>query len=144
MKWNQNKSIMLSRIAVYVCMGLLLAVWGMAPWLITLLLRLRAPELFPLRPLFLLSVYALSVPAAAALCGLYRLLGNIAAARVFLAENVGILRRLSWYCFAAALLCLASAFYWLPFLVVGGAAAFMGLILRVVKNVFAVRVFLFV
>lgn len=52
-------------------------------------------------------------------------------------ENVSILRLLSWCCIAAGLVCLFSALYYMPFLIVSAAAAFVGLILRVVKNVFA-------
>ena len=75
--------------------------------------------------------------AAAALYGLWRLLRNISEGEVFIPENVSILRLLSWCCIAAGLVCLFSALYYMPFLIVSAAAAFVGLILRVVKNVFA-------
>lgn len=78
-----------------------------------------------------------AVPAAAALYGLWRLLRNISEGEVFIPENVSILRLLSWCCIAAGLVCLFSALYYMPFLIVSAAAAFVGLILRVVKNVFA-------
>lgn len=142
MKWNHNQSIRLSRAAVYLCMGLWVAVCGTAPWLLPLALRLWAPALLFRRACFLMSLYALAVPAAIALWELHCLLQNIGAAKVFLPQNVKLLRGLSWCCFLAALLSGVSAFYWLPFLAVAGAAAFMGLILRVVKNVFAEAVFL--
>ena len=74
---------------------------------------------------------------AAALYGLWRLLRNISEGEVFIPENVSILRLLSWCCIAAGLVCLFSALYYMPFLIVSAAAAFVGLILRVVKNVFA-------
>ena len=75
--------------------------------------------------------------APAALYGLWRLLRNISEGEVFIPENVSILRLLSWCCIAAGLVCLFSALYYMPFLIVSAAAAFVGLILRVVKNVFA-------
>ena len=62
---------------------------------------------------------------------------NISEGEVFIPENVSILRLLSWCCIAAGLVCLFSALYYMPFLIVSAAAAFVGLILRVVKNVFA-------
>ena len=80
---------------------------------------------------------AAPAPAAAALYGLWRLLRNISEGEVFIPENVSILRLLSWCCIAAGLVCLFSALYYMPFLIVSAAAAFVGLILRVVKNVFA-------
>ena len=69
--------------------------------------------------------------------GCARRCGNISEGEVFIPENVSILRLLSWCCIAAGLVCLFSALYYMPFLIVSAAAAFVGLILRVVKNVFA-------
>ncbi|MFR1758596.1 MAG: DUF2975 domain-containing protein, partial [Christensenellaceae bacterium] len=42
----------------------------------------------------------------------------------------------SWCCFGACLICFASSFYCLPILLIAIAAGFMGLIVRIVKNVF--------
>ena len=39
-------------------------------------------------------------------------------------------------CFAVAAVCLASSLYYQLFLLVAACAAFMGLLLRVIKNVF--------
>ena len=108
-----------------------------APWLFRLLIRLRVQDLAGKFELFLVSTYTAAVPAAAALYGLWRLLRNISEGEVFIPENVSILRLLSWCCIAAGLVCLFSALYYMPFLIVSAAAAFVGLILRVVKNVFA-------
>lgn len=77
------------------------------------------------------------MPAAITLWGLRRLLRNIGAGAVFIAENTSILRCISWCCIAAGLVYLASALYYMPFLVLSAAAAFVGLLLRVVKNAFA-------
>ncbi|MBQ2868015.1 MAG: DUF2975 domain-containing protein, partial [Firmicutes bacterium] len=55
--------------------------------------------------------------------------------QVFTDENVSLLRRISWCCFLAALITLISSRFYLVFGLIGIAAAFMGLILRVVKNV---------
>ena len=67
---------------------------------------------------------------------LWLLLKNIKNGRVFIPDNVRYLRIVSWCCTAAAVLCLASAAYYLPFIFVAIAAAFMSLIVRIVKNVF--------
>ena len=54
-------------------------------------------------------------------------------------QNVTALRRISWCCTWAAMLCLPTgAVVGLPFIfAVGLAAGFMALIVRVVKNAFA-------
>ena len=49
---------------------------------------------------------------------------------------MALLRAVSWCCAAVAAVCLLSAGYYLPFLVAAMAAAFMALIVRIVKNVF--------
>ncbi|NLB53899.1 MAG: DUF2975 domain-containing protein, partial [Syntrophomonadaceae bacterium] len=46
-------------------------------------------------------------------------------------------RRISWSCFLGAVIALVSVFYYNSWLFVAVAAAFMGLIVRVLKNVFA-------
>ena len=64
-------------------------------------------------------------------------LSALAAGQVFVSANVARLRRVSWCCMAACLLCLVSAWYYLPWLLVAVAAGFMALIVRIVKNCFA-------
>ena len=134
MNWSKDKSLALSTFCVYLFLFLLFGVAAGAPWLYPLLL-FRFPQ--SMIPLLLASTYAACVPAFVALWGLRRLLCNIRAARVFVAENVAVMRRLSWCCIAAGLVFLASSLYYVPFLVLSAAAAFAGLILRVMKNVFA-------
>ena len=46
------------------------------------------------------------------------------------------LRSVSWYCIWVALICLVSCVCYVPFVFVAIAAAFMALIVRIVKNVF--------
>lgn len=81
-------------------------------------------------------LYLGSVPAYLLLYDLYRLLGSLEQGKVFTPENVARLRRVSWYCAAAALLCLAGAVTWQMLLILTVAAGFMALIVRAVKNVF--------
>jgi Flp pilus assembly protein TadB len=78
-----------------------------------------------------------AVPAAYLLYSLFRLLRRIETGQVFTADNVELLRRISWSCFAGAIIALISLFYYYPWVFVAVAAAFMGLIVRVVKNVVA-------
>lgn len=136
MNWNKDKSIHLSKFCVYLFMVILVVVCVLAPQLFRGLLEIRGESMAKL-PLFLATVYLTAIPAAAALWDLRSLLCNISCGDVFLQGNVTILRRLSWYCFAAGVIFFAAGFFYLPFFLLSIAAAFVGLILRVVKNVFS-------
>ena len=89
---------------------------------------------------YTVSLAAFAVPAYAALVQLYRLLQRLSRGEVFVAGNVRCLRIISWCCFAAAVVFAASSLYSLSWTVLTVAALFGGLILRVVKNVFAAAV----
>lgn len=137
MNWNEDKSVKLSKICVYLCMVIFAGVCIGAPWLFRYLVIEVQGEPWQLVPMFLTTVYLGAVPAAAALWDVRKMLLNIGHGEVFEKKNVQILRRLSWYCIAAGGICLVSMLYYPPFLMFAIAAFFIGLILRVVKNVFA-------
>lgn len=69
---------------------------------------------------------------------LFKLLNNISKKIVFVKENVNMLRLISWCCFIAA----AMLFFWgfmcliEVILLAGFTIGFMGLVLRILKNVF--------
>lgn len=89
----------------------------------------------------IMTVCYICLPAAlAALYSLIRLLKNILDGEIFIHGNVLHLRLLSWYCAAVALITLAAGYFYLPFYLVGLAAVFFTLILRVIKNVFAAAI----
>lgn len=71
----------------------------------------------------------------AELFSLDRLLANIRKKDVFINRNVKHLRVISWCSFAVSVILFISGVYYLLFLLIAVAAAFFGLILRVVKNV---------
>ena len=139
--WNQDMSVKLSRICtrVIIVLALILAV------LLPLICFadffqgrfLIAPDLV----LLLMPVYyAFCVPALIALVSLDRLLTSVSRNEVFTQGNVRKLRIISWCCFAAALILLASSFVSVVFFALAVLAAFFGVILRVVKNLFAAAV----
>lgn len=70
-----------------------------------------------------------------ALASLIKMLFNIKAERTFIPANVTALRVISWCCFIVAALCFVGANVYLSLGFVSVAAGFVGLILRVVKNV---------
>lgn len=139
--WNKDKSITLSRI--------LLAVFAAALVLLDLLclyvavsgrpLALRLAAFFSRSKIlqFTACAYLCSVPGFWLLCSMNTLLKHIQSASVFTMENVKLLRRVSYCCFAAALICLVFAIAGILSLsIIAVAAGFVGLIVRIVKNVF--------
>lgn len=136
MNWNENKSVAFSRLCTALFAVLLAAVDVGAGWMYPVAAQLLAPG--QCIALFLLF-YLCSVPAWAALWGLWSLLGNLKRGRVFIPENVRQMRRVSWCCFIVSALCLTGTVtVGMPLaeLVLAAAAAFMGLIVRIVKNAF--------
>lgn len=136
MKWSRDNSIILSKVCIVAFVGVSILCAACLPNVLDGIVRRRGWDMTE-RSYFLASFYSLLVPAAIALGCLYRLLMNIGRDEVFVDANVKCLRRISWACYLAAAICLASVFYYPPFVMPAAAAGFMGLILRVVKNVFA-------
>ena len=67
---------------------------------------------------------------------LNKLKKNIGSEKVFIDENVKLLKILSYCCFAIAVVTLIFARFRILVFVITFAAAFIGLILRVIKNCF--------
>lgn len=135
--WNEEKSIRLSRVivmifalailAVDVCAALLCL--GKMPLLGTLLEKPGQIAAFAL------CTYACSVPGYLLLWDMNRLLKNLQQQKVFIPENVSFLRTVSYCCFAASAVCFGCAVKIPALLSVTVAAGFVGLIVRIVKNV---------
>ena len=132
MKWNNDRSLLLSRVCVWVFTVLLAALLLTAPWFWNWILWRSS-----VRMVYIGVTYASGVPAAVVLFCLHRLLRNISEEEVFIQENVRSLRIMSWCLMAAALVYLVGSLFDWYLVVLAAAAAFVGLILRVVKNVFA-------
>ncbi|MGS0763427.1 DUF2975 domain-containing protein [Syntrophomonas curvata] len=135
--WNGKKSITLSKLCILLFLGLLIATVVSAPWLTHWFVNFSQAGLKETESYFLATIYVGFFPAAYLLCSLLCLLRRIDAGRVFVAGNVELLRRISWSCFVGSGIALVSVFYYFPWFFVAVAAAFMGLIVRVVKNIFA-------
>lgn len=135
--WNDKKSIKLSKLCILLFMSVLVVTAFFAPWLTQWFLGFSRAELKGTAPFFLATIYVGCVPVAYLLYSLLRLLRRIEADQVFITDNVEGLRHISWSCFAGAGIGFVSAIYYFPWVFVAVAAAFMGLIVRVVKNVVA-------
>lgn len=135
--WSSKQSITLSKLCILLFMVLLIVTVVFAPWLTRWFLDFSRAELSGTENFFVATIYAGSIPSAYLLVNFLRLLRRIESGQVFIAENVERLRRISWSCFIGAAIALASVFYYVPWLFLAVAAAFMGLIVRVVKNIVA-------
>ncbi|HHX77155.1 MAG TPA: DUF2975 domain-containing protein [Firmicutes bacterium] len=135
--WDDKKSLFLSKVFLFLFISGLIGVIVTAPWLTRWFLDFSRAELKGTRPFFLATIYGGAIPAGILLYNLLGLLKRIEKEQVFIAKNVDCLRRISWSCFAGALIAIISTFYYFPWIFVAIAAAFMGLIVRIVKNVLA-------
>lgn len=138
MNWSKDRSIRLSKVCTVLIGLVLAALCVLSPWSRLFSVQLVYKDLTINWYTVTLVVFA--VPAYTALVSLYRLLNNISRGEVFVQVNVRCLRIISWCCFGAAAVFLASSLYSTSWVVLTVAALFGGLVLRVVKNVFAAAV----
>ncbi|MCL2120733.1 MAG: DUF2975 domain-containing protein [Clostridiales bacterium] len=133
--WTKPRSLLLSRVFVVLFLLALAAGSLGLPWLLRWYAGYAGRGAMDLMPV-MLSLWACAIPAFIALLHLGRMLKHIAEGRVFINENVKALRVISWCCFIVALVFSVFFFYYVLGLILAILAAFAGLILRVVKNVF--------
>ena len=140
--WDDAKSITLTKFCVLLLAAASAALTLGGPWLLTWITHTYHRELLQstagITTLWGLS-YLCAALAFGMLYNLYRFLQRLEHARVFVAQNVTALRRISWCCAGAAAICLPGGLaLQLPFaLALGVAAGFMALLVRVIKNAFA-------
>ena len=135
--WSDQKSIILTRAVVAGTIAGCGIMTVSGPWLTRWMVSAHA--LPPASgPVLLGMGYVCAVLAFVMLVSLYKFLRRIEAGAVFVPANVTALRRISWCCAGAAVLCLAAVFIcYRPFAVLAAAAGFMALLVRVLKNAFA-------
>lgn len=133
--WTKSKSLLLSRIMTLAFFLLLVIGTLFLPHMVRGYIELSGKTQDIYMPL-LVTLYASVPPAAALLVCLYRLLHYIGRGEVFTEKNVFLLRVISWFCFIIAVIYGVFCFRYVLAILIGAAAAFVGIILRVVKNVF--------
>lgn len=142
MQWNDRKSILLSQISVYLFAAIALGITCTGPWFVDWFIAFSRADLAPHRNLLLAALYTTALPAFAVLWQLHGLLRFIRRGQVFVARNVARLRAISWLCILIGLICCAASLFYVMFIIVAALAAFMGLLVRVIKNVFEQAVLL--
>ena len=136
--WNKDKSIILSSVIIKAIYAAIAVCCVAAPFLvrcydeIVVLPRGESSVFLPL----LVTLYCIVPPAVTAMVSLDMLLANIRKGQPFISRNVTLLRIISYCCFAVSVLFIYFSFL-KPFgFAIVFAAAFFGVILRVVKNCF--------
>lgn len=139
--WNRKRSATLSIIVCFVFVTVLTVALFIGPWAVKWWFILyrgwseAKPALAEMMVVFKCCFYPSAAFAYIALYSLIKLLLNIKKERIFISQNVTYLRFISWCCFAVALITLVCGILYIPYLAIFVAAAFVGLLLRVVKNV---------
>ncbi|MCL1880422.1 MAG: DUF2975 domain-containing protein [Actinomycetia bacterium] len=138
MAWSRDHSVLLSIVATRLIAVLALVLALALPWLVAdgffgHRVSIAAEQAVWLMPIY----YVFLVPALVALVALDRLLAAVHQEQVFTRSNVLLLRIISWCCFAAGVVLLASSLVSPVFFALAVLAAFFGVILRAMKNLFA-------
>ena len=138
-QWDDHKSITLTRyvVALAILASVVMTVSG--PWLVRWLVDTHILQhTGPVVEVALLVLgYLCAALAFWMLYNLYRFLQRLDQGQVFVPQTVQALRRISWCCMGAAVLCLpAGVLIYLPFALLAVAAGFMALLVRVLKNAF--------
>ncbi len=133
--WSKAQSIILSRIVNFIFIALILTGSLFLPKIVCQYIYFTSKSQ-SLYISLLVTLYSAVVPCLTLLICLERLLVNIQRDNVFIDHNVTLLRVISWCCFAISLIFAVFGFYYLLSLFIAIAAAFFGLIIRVIKNIF--------
>ncbi|MBO5211436.1 MAG: DUF2975 domain-containing protein [Clostridia bacterium] len=139
--WNSKKSVNLSIVVCFILSAILVLLAIFGPMVFKLYMtayRGFLPAGDAMRHLsrtFVLCFYPSAVFAGIILYSLLKLLFNIKGGQVFINQNVTLLRVVSWCCIAIAIITFVGAFFYMPFGFVALAGGFVGIMLRVLKNV---------
>ena len=135
MKWTKNNSIKLSLACVIIFAAMMLAGDVFAYKWVSWLAGFHIDDAnFTIK--FMIVVYTSSVFGWICLYAMWQLLTNLLRGEVFTTANIKCMRIISWCCAGAAVIFAFGGLFYLPLFVVAIAAAFMMLIVRIVKNAF--------
>ena len=137
MEAKKDSGILFSRVLVWVFGVLILildwAVWPISRWVTRFIVDMQFRDTV----LLIICLYVCNLPGFMLLWCMDKLLRNLRQGKVFDSDNVGLLKNISICCFVISIisLSLCTRIYFLG--IVALMTAFMGLIVRIVKNVFS-------
>lgn len=133
MKNKNNKALKVSIAFTAVFALALLFLTVSAPWSVKFLCEYFSHENITK---FMIGIVYFAVPAGwGAIYILFRVLFNIDKGIVFEEINIKLLTALSWLCLYVGFLSGFATRYYIPFIIVSISALFIGLIVRVVRNI---------
>lgn len=131
---DYKRSAKLTLIITYVFAVLLIVAVIFLPTLVTWYVETKhRPQ--DLGATVMLTCYPCVPFATVALVSVIKLLKNILKDTIITAQNVKMLNRISICCFCASVILLIAGVFYMPFYIVGAAAATCGMIVRVMKNI---------
>ena len=137
--WNSKKSVILSLIVCFIVSIVLVLTLFTMPQIVNMYFGswrgFSAESVKLVTKTVLICYYPSAFLGLIALASLNKMLFNIKAEKPFINENVLFLRIISWCCFVVALMCAVASYIYYSMIFVSIASGFVGLILRVVKNV---------
>ena len=136
MNYTPLKSAKLTLVIDYIFCGLLGAIMIFAYPVFNWFFSFRANSQL-LCTTVLVAFYICCMPAWTALVSIMKLMKNVMKEEVFTEDTVFLIRLLSWCCAAVSFVCFIAGFIYMPLWFVTLGAAFMMLILRVLKSVIA-------
>lgn len=138
---KKDRSALLTLVALGILGGLLVFLAFTAPRLARLFVETFNRPAAIVTPI-LTTFYVILPFAAGVLVCMWKLLCNILSGEVFLTVNVLLLRIVGILLFFATLIFAVAGYFYMPFYLLAVCAAFITLIVRVVKNCFAAAVVL--
>lgn len=140
MKKKQNAALKVSLFFTAVFALALAVLTFTCPWTMKWLCEITNNQLIEK---FIIGITYLAVPAGwGAIVILFRLLININKGIVFDDSNVKMLTILSWLCLYVGFLSGFATRWYIPFIIVSISALFIGLIVRVVRNIISEAIIL--
>lgn len=136
MKWSYQQSIFLTKVCILFFSAAYLGVVFTCPLMIERFVHYSTTASGKSKWLFDATIYACAVPVGILLWNLWKLVADIGLEEIFTDANIRRLRLISWMCFAVSLICLISMVYYLFWGIFAACLAFMGMLIRVIKNTF--------
>ncbi len=137
--WNSRKSLKLSIILTDIFIILLIAGAVSLPWVVTWYVEYRHREP-SLMTTIMLTCYPCVPFTAVVLITLRKILKCVEDDTVFSLKNCDRLKRISICCFAVTAIMLFSGRFYLPFFVCAVCTAFIGLILRILRDIIITKI----
>lgn len=136
MEWSHKNSIFLTKLCLYLFVAGYFLVLAFCPALVRIFVTYNYSAANQQPGSFIATIYSCGVPVGLILYYLLGLISRIGREEIFTEENIRCLRIISWMCFLVAIICFVSMTYYVFWGIIACAMALMGLLNRVIKNVF--------